>query len=83
MGYTSGKQKDDLPVEVGGIGTSGLQDTNKDINTSPFVVADTRTPNDGDNPAISPNVEAPSGADLRNKSGGSVTNDHPGMDGGF
>jgi len=79
MGYTSGKQKDDLPIEVGGAGTSGLQDSNKDINTSPFSVADNRTPNDGDNPAISPNVAPPSGADMRNKSGGNISNPNAGM----
>jgi hypothetical protein len=79
MGYTSGKQKDDLPVMVGGAGTSGLQDTNKDINSETLPYSTSMTPNDGDNPAISSGVPAPSGADMRNKSGGSVSEDCPGM----
>lgn len=79
MGYTSGKQKDDLPIEVGGAGTSGLQDTNKDINDSPFSVADNRTPNDGGNPSMPSSVAAPSGEDLRNKQGGNTSNPNAGM----
>jgi hypothetical protein len=33
-GYASGRQADDLPVEVGGAGSSGLQDSNKDLGNS-------------------------------------------------
>ena len=80
MAYTSGKQPNDLPVQVGGIGTSGLQEENKGPN-SPFSVADNRSPNDGDNPSISSSVMAPSGKDSRNKSGGNISNPTPAMPG--
>lgn len=81
MGYTSRKQDDKLPVEVGGIGTSGLQETNKDINTEVFPFSSSMTPNNGDNPSMSESVEGPCGEDKRNKSGGSVTNESPSMPG--
>lgn len=49
-GYHSGKQPDDLPVEVGGVGTSGRQEQHKDINDQPFtaVEADNNSKADGD-----------------------------------
>ncbi len=78
--YTSKKQPNDLPVMVGGIGTSGLQDTDKDgCDCSDAKVS--MSPNDGGNPSIGPSVPAPSGADLRNREGGNVSNDSPGMPG--
>lgn len=79
-GITSKKQPENLPVMVGGSGTSGLQDTEKDGDErlSPAV---SMAPQDGDNPSFSQSVPGPSGADLRVKSGGSVTNPHEAMPG--
>jgi hypothetical protein len=81
VAYSSGKQKNDLPAMVGGIGTSGLQDDNKDINESVLPYSTSMEKNDGDNPSFPESVMPPSGADMRNKSGGNVSNDSPAMPG--
>lgn len=78
-GYMSEKQPNDLPVMVGGIGTSGLQDENKD--GVPNQTAVSMTPNDGDNPSISSAVAGPNGKDPRSYSGGNKSNPTPGMPG--
>jgi hypothetical protein len=60
--------------ELDGIGMSGRGKPPEDVQIEVTVTMNT---NDGDNPAIGPGVAGPSGEDLRNRDGGSVSDSSP------
>jgi hypothetical protein len=60
--------------EMDGVGMSGRGKPPEDVQIDLTVSMNT---NDGGNPAIGSGVPAPSGEDLRNKSGGSVSDSCP------